>query len=120
MERNNNTTDKIVRGKKWDCFFAFYRNYGFYKLWLLMFLLSTFVLVSLEAPTLLVSLGSIIVSTIVSLILFGAIIMFSDIPNESTGINGIYSIGKARKRYGDFPSAQTMRMLKRNIRRRWL
>lgn len=120
MENNTNMTDKSVRGKKWDCFFAFYRNYRFYKLWLLMFLLSTFVLVSLEAPTLLIELGPIIVSTIVSLILFGVIIVFSDIPNESKGINGIYSIGKMRNGYGDFPSAQTMRMLKRNIRRRWL
>lgn len=117
--RNKKTTDKNVREKKWDCFFAFYRNYGFYKLWLLVFLLSTFVFVILEVPTLLVELGPLVISTVVSLILFGIIIMLSDIPNESDNGNSNSYIEKTKNSWESFPSAQTMRMLRRNIRRRW-
>lgn len=102
---NKKTTDKDVRVKKWNCFFAFYRNDGFHKLWLLVFLLSTFVFVELNSSILLVELVPLIVATVVSLIIFGAIIMFSDIPNESANINDDRTIGKMKNSKGDFPSA---------------
>lgn len=74
--------------KKTDRFFAFYRNQGFYQLWLLCFILFVFILCELDVPLLLIELGSIIVSTIASLLIFGVIILTTDISEgESHGMN---------------------------------
>lgn len=117
----NNMIDKNEKAKKLDMFFAFYRNYGFYKLWLVMFVLSIIVLGAIDVPTLLVQLGSIIISTSLSLLIFLAIIMNTNIPSDnSNNRNKKYSSGDSTGRWSiPAPSKQTQRMLKRNIRRRW-
>ena len=70
---------------------------------------------------LLIELGTIIVSTIASLLIFGVIIMTSDISEgESHGMNSRNSSRVSNQSGKGRYSAQTMRMLKRNIRRRWL
>ena len=106
--------------KKTDRFFAFYKNKGFYQLWLLCFILSVFILCELDVPMLLIELGAIIVSTIASLLIFG-VIMTSDISEgESHGMNSRNSSRVSSQSGKGRYSAQTMRMLKKNIRRRWL
>lgn len=113
--------DKSPKANKLDLFFAFYRNYGFYKLWLVMFVLSIIVLGAMEVPTLLVQLGSIIISTSLSLLIFLGIIMTTNIPSDdSNNRNKTFSSGYSSSSWSiSAPSKQTQRMLKRNIRRRW-
>ena len=85
---NKKETGLPIKVKKTDRFFAFYKNKGFYQLWLLCFILSVFILCELDVPMLLIELGGIIVSTIASLLIFGVIIMTSDISEgESHGMN---------------------------------
>lgn len=80
-----------------------------------------FILCELDVPMLLIELGAIIVSTIASLLIFGVIIMTSDISEgESHGMNSRNSSRVSSQSGKGRYSAQTMRMLKRNIRRRWL
>lgn len=76
---NKNETGLPRKMKKTDRFFAFYRKQGFYQLWLLCFILSVFILCELDVPMLLTELGAIIVSAIASLLIFGVIIMTTDI-----------------------------------------
>lgn len=111
MEKNKRIEDKSGRKKKWDYFFAFYRIYAFYKLWFILYVLSIVVFQFFEVPLMLILLGSIIISTIASLVIYGVIIIVSDI-HDGESIESNNCGGKL--------SAQTMRMLKRNIRRRWL
>lgn len=118
---NKKETGLPIKVKKTDRFFAFYRNKGFYQLWLLCFILSVFILCELDVPMLLIELGAIIVSTIASLLIFGVIIMTSDISErESHSMNSCNSSRVSSQSGKGRYSAQTMRMLKRNIRRRWL
>lgn len=91
---NKNETGLPRKMKKTDRFFAFYRNQGFYQLWLLCFILFVFILCELDVPMLLIELGSIIVSTIASLLIFGLIILTTDISEgESHGMNSRNSSG---------------------------
>lgn len=107
--------------KKADRFFAFYRNKGFYQLWLLFFILSTFILSGLDVPILLIEFGAIIVSIIASFLIFGVIIMTTDIPEgKSHCMNSRNSSGVSSPSSKGWSLDQIMRMLKRNIRRRWL
>lgn len=116
-----NKTDLPKKVKKTDRFFTFYRNKGFYQLRLLCFILSAFILCELDVPILLTELGSIIVSTIASLLIFGVIIMTTDISKgKFHGMNSRNSSGVSSQSGKEWSSDQTMRMLKRNIRRRWL
>lgn len=118
---NKKETGLPIKVKKTDRFFAFYRNKGFYQLWLLCFILSVFILCELDVPMLLIEFWGIIVSTIASLLIFGVIIMTSDISEgESYGMNSRNSSRVSSQSGKGQYSAQTMRMLKRNIRRRWL
>lgn len=103
-------TSKSIRAKKWDFFFAFYR-FSFYKLWFVVYVLSIFVSFLFELPFLLSYIGTIVVSATISLALNGTIIFLMDV-SDGTSIDNCDSCGRG-------PSAQTMRMLKRNIRRRW-
>ena len=107
--------------KKADRFFAFYRNKGFYQLWLLFFILSTFILSGLDVPILLIEFGAIIVSIIASFLIFGVIIMTTDIPEgKSHCMNSRNSSGVSSPSSKEWSWDPIMRMLKRNIRRRWL
>lgn len=54
---NKKETGLPIKVKKADRFFAFYRNKGFYQLWLLCFILSVFILCELDVPMLLIELG---------------------------------------------------------------
>lgn len=45
---NKKETGLPIKVKKTDRFFAFYRNKGFYQLWLLCFILSVFILCELD------------------------------------------------------------------------
>lgn len=54
---NKKETGLPIKVKKTDRFFAFYRNKGFYQLWLLCFILSVFILCELDVPMLLIELG---------------------------------------------------------------
>ena len=98
---NKKETGLPIKVKKTDRFFAFYRNKGFYQLWLLCFILSVFILCELDVPMLLIELGAIIEA-------------------ESHGMNRRNSSRVSSQSGKERYSAQTMRMLKRNIRRRWL
>lgn len=110
MEKNK-IINKSHRVKKWDFFFAFYRFSYFYKLWFVVYVLSIFVSFLFELPFILRYIGTIVVSATISLAINGTIIFFIDI-SDSTPIGNSDNYEKG-------PSAQTMRMLKRNIRRRW-
>ena len=111
MEKNKDIANKSIRKNKWDYFFAFYRNSGFYTLWLVTYVVSIIVTSIFEFSVLIIEVGSIIVSAIVSLIIYGIIIIVSK--------NTYHPTTECNSSRG-FISAQTMRMLKRNIRRRWL
>ena len=110
MEKNK-IINKSHRVKKWDFFFAFYRFSYFYKLWFVVYVLSIFVSFLFELPFILRYIGTIVVSATISLAINGTIIFFIDI-SDGTPIGNSDNYEKG-------PSAQTMRMLKRNIRRRW-
>ena len=110
MEKNK-IFNKSPQVKKWDFFFAFYRFSYFYKLWFVVYVLSIFVSFLFDMPFLLRYIGTIVVSATISLAINGTIIFFIDV-SDDTSIGNCDSCGRG-------PSAQTMRMLKRNIRRRW-
>lgn len=110
MEKNK-VTDKSIRAKKWDCFFAFYRFSYFYNLWFVVYVISIFISFLFELPFLLRYIGTIVISATKSLTINGIIIFFMKITDDT-------SIGNCEN-YRGGPSTQTMRMLKRNIRRRW-
>ena len=110
MEKNK-IINKSPRVKKLDFFFAFYRFSYFYKLWFIVYVISIFVSFLFDMPFLLRYIGTIVVSATISLTINGTIIFFIDV-SDSTPIGNSDNCGRG-------PSAQTMRMLKRNIRRRW-
>lgn len=110
MEKNK-MTNKSIRAKKWDCFFAFYRFSYFYNLWFVVYVISIFISFLFELPFLLRYIGTIVVSATISLVINGIIIFFMKVPDDTSEINS----GSC----GGGPYAQTLRMLKRNIRRRW-
>lgn len=110
MEIKKDIKDKSILEKKWNCFFAFYRISFFYKLWLIMCIISVFILLRFDLPFMLTYMGSYIISAVASLIIF-AIIVFTA---KDVFINATVDTNNAKG-----PSAQTMRMLRRNIRRRW-
>ena len=110
MEKNK-IINKSPRVTKWDFFFAFYRFSYFYKLWFIVYVISIFVSILFEIPFLLRDIGTIVVSATISLAINGTIIFFIDV-SDGTPIGNSDNCGRG-------PSAQTMRMLKRNIRRRW-
>ena len=108
MEKNK-ITNKNIRANKWDFFFAFYRFSYFYKLWFVVYVLSIFVSFLFELPFLLRYIGTIVVSASISLAINGTIIFFMNV-SDGISIDNCDSSERG-------PSAQTMRMLKRNIRR---
>ena len=110
MEKNK-IFNKSPQVKKWDFFFAFYRFSYFYKLWFIVYVISIFVSFLFDMPFLLRYIGTIVVSATISLTINGTIVFFIDVSDDTP-------IGNSDN-YGRGPSAQTMRMLKRNIRRRW-
>ena len=80
-------------------------------LWFIVYVISVFVSFLFEIPFLLRYIGPIVVSATISLAINGTIIFFFDV-SDGTPIENSDRCGRG-------PSAQTMRMLKRNIRRRW-
>ena len=110
METKKDIKDKSIQEKKWNCFFAFYRISAFYKLWFIMYILSIFALQLFDLPFMLTYMGSYIISAVASLIIFAIIVITA----KDVSINATVDASNAKG-----PSAQTMRMLRRNIRRRW-
>lgn len=75
-----------------------------------MYILSIFALQLFDLPFMLTYMGSYIISAVASLIIFAIIVITA----KDVSINATVDTSNAKG-----PSAQTMRMLRRNIRRRW-